>query len=1223
MSYFYGKKPAVIYSKCLSISDIQKSNGSVVENKDGTVSVYTPNGPVFLNKMCCETFDSTKNYVFDIDSQKCRWKPLAENCLIDNLKVTINPYGNDGTIFHVDDSNETCDLKISFDYLFKVNCETLTDILNGSNQSTQEFAINNDIRDVEVQIIEQQAVCETISKKIVELKTLISQTSYSIECATTFGKPPRAVQPASLSVFKNTGFNSGIPFQYGSKPAYYGGTQILCLTEEGLAAWSTILGNRYNSFINGDATSYSCEDFKILAKQNDLIIYNNQTNNTQQPILAFECTTPFGTKTQLLRDLENLIKEQEECLAKLNNLNSILLETQASLEQVSPTACSKPIDVFETLDIAITLDIVSNNTLTTVATYPLLSPIGGGNLYSYLVNNIDSGFLVCGEPDKNEILKGITGCTPMNINSLDNVFSCSELRENLIDALFIESGLTDKTIFINSLSGNSFASKWLHHETIVNDTTIINAIANKKIKLSIKINHSCSDFCVLIDNIHLDKSCTHVSESKMFISKSPSFELERIIDNKKSWIANTTLTNRTFDIKNNVATNPIRQTDYDVNDERLVINTKEIDLDISIASAIETDVWCYIADNPCLLTALTQTNNCPCPTLPCFKESFNIINYEDSNYGDLEDIFTLIRQHRNAWVKNITERDLATNVYYTVKDSPYNVFLNPDLDSIKIQTRDGYLKANREVSLLQPAYIYGVTPKPNEYQYLDEPTPNILKCDCGDLMIINASNYFIYVLSNNYNELEIYIQDIDGVTEPTTTLVSLNTYINEGNPNQIKAYSGTPQLFCSVLGEYINSYTAYKFSYNSYEVNNNVNTKGNGNLFDYRDNFTIQWDSTKNKCMSRNKEAIPEAFSVSFLKQDYITFCKFYAISSDYDQCVADFSGDISYQAGIQLNLITTITGITTFLSSGNYVISGVSDTSMVSIGDYVYGDGITLDARIVSTTVDTITLDKICVLTLDNVIIEVWDGQLGLKYSNMNTRFREYLNAINVSRNSTVTASKREYQTAIQDINGNRPEEPFNGLDYDYIPVDVTTTIRKGSILGPIVYQEEYRLNDPTSSNPLGLPYNGAGIEHGLSHLKIPIGVSNVNGFQYNTNPLSYDLSTNHYETPFGTYITGSTAGMPFFDSGDNTVDAIDFKDNYYVHLDIIDTSGNTYYATNNDFNLKDNNNLIKFPTSASTQTFDINDAIGSIEDKKQEFLTARDYVLNLITRNGFYVNG
>jgi hypothetical protein len=42
----------------------------------------------------------------------------------------------------------------------------------------------------------------------------------------------------------------------------------------------------------------------------------------------------------------------------------------------------------------------------------------------------------------------------------------------------------------------------------------------------------------------------------------------------------------------------IRQTNYNINDTRLVLNSKEVDLDISIASGIEHDVWCYIVDNP-------------------------------------------------------------------------------------------------------------------------------------------------------------------------------------------------------------------------------------------------------------------------------------------------------------------------------------------------------------------------------------------------------------------------------------------------------------------------------------------------------------------------------------------------------------------------------------------------------------------------------------------------
>jgi len=49
----------------------------------------------------------------------------------------------------------------------------------------------------------------------------------------------------------------------------------------------------------------------------------------------------------------------------------------------------------------------------------------------------------------------------------------------------------------------------------------------------------------------------------------------------------------------------MRNTDYDVNDSRLVLNTKEVDLNVSIDNGIETDVWCYVNDNPCILEPCT------------------------------------------------------------------------------------------------------------------------------------------------------------------------------------------------------------------------------------------------------------------------------------------------------------------------------------------------------------------------------------------------------------------------------------------------------------------------------------------------------------------------------------------------------------------------------------------------------------------------------------------
>lgn len=1221
MGYFFAEAAtsATYFNNCISVNDIQKGNGSIVENKDGTVSVYMPSGPIFLSKVCCERLKPNSGYYFDLNSQKCRWTANSDTCGLDNIKVTLNPDGNDGTIFYTDSVDEVCSLIIDFDYLFKVSCESLTTIMNGSDKTKEQLDVEKSIRDIQVEITKKTADCETITKQINELNKQIEATSYSIECAHTFATvPPTLGDWNGIGNFGNTGFS---PFGFPTSDS----SAILCLTDAGLSVWQNILGtDKYNSFINGDPTSYTCDDVNNIKSQNDEIVKNNTINNTNALELFFQCTTPFGTKTQLLKDLGVLNTNQTNCQSELTVLNTKLTTEKTKLNQIEPLECSNPIDTFETLSISISLEVEDSfDNIRTVATYPLLSPIGAGNLYTHLKDNGDnSGFLVCGEPNAKELAKGITGCTPMYLNESKDVFACSGLLEHMVDELQNESTLTNKKEFLKTLNNDVFASRFLHHNTIIDDQTIISEIINKKVKLSVRINHSCSDFCVLMDNIQLNKSCTLVTEKKMFIAQPPSFELERLIDNKKSWVANTSFTNRTFNIKNEVDTNPIRLTDYDVNDDRLVINTKEIDLDISIASGIETDIWCYIADNPCLLTALTQSNNCDCVIYPCFKDSFNIIDFEDSNFTDLDDIFTTMRATRDAWVKALNERDLAVGPNYTVKDSPYSVFVNPIMDLDRAMVNEAYEKANKELSYAQGAYIYGVIDRPNVYQSMDKPLSSILKTECGDVMVFKSGGIFIYLLANKDNELEAYIQDSTNYWEPSTTLVSLNNYLTIGNPTGYGTYSGTPQLFCTSFGKTANDITSIELSYNEYYVNDNVYVKGTGNSYDYRDLLTIQWDSQKGKCMARNKATLPEAFGILGLKQNCQKWCKrydssfsSYGSSGTYNDCLAQCSGDITYQYGVQLNLITTVTGKTTYMTTNNYIISGVSDTTSITVGDYVYGDGITWGSRVVSKTINTLEVDKICTLTLDNVSIEVWDGRLGDKYSDMATYYRTFRDFNLKQSNEIRLATQRIYFTAVEDINGDIPDEPYiPSLSTNiFIPVDVTATFRKGTVDGPIVYQESYRLNDPSGLQPM----NTAG-GYGLGMLRLPLGSQDPNGFINSSNFYASD----YFGPPAdGTYITGSTSGMPFFNSGKDTNSSIDYKDNYYVHLDIIDTSGNTYYASNNDFNLKDTSYLRKFPTTASTQTFDINNVLNNIEEKKQEFIGARDYILNLIIKNGRYI--
>jgi hypothetical protein len=480
-------------------------NPKVVENLDGTVSVFRPNSlggfiPLVATKYCCLALNP--RYIFDVNTQECLWSE-KQKCDIENVfKVILNPKGNDGNIFEVPSfSGETCVLDIDFDYLFKVKCETLSNMLLGDSVSYQSITdpnIQSQITALQIQIEQQIVECETIANKI----------------------------------------------------------------------------------------SY----------------YQNQLNQPQIDNID-ELTMSLSEQTTL----------QQECESILKSLNLLLtnLNTSATTQTIT---CSKPIDFFESLDVSMTLDIVTSaNTLETVYENNDFHPaIGSGNLYTYLTNNPNSGFYVCGGDP----------CIPLNLNltglpTINNT-DCSNILDGLVQSLYEESGLsatTDdctsfSTTFSNSLSNNIFASNWLKFNTSITDPNIIDLIANKKIKVSLKINHTCSNICILLDNIVFNKSCTSVKETNIFVTSSPGFEIEKLRDNKKSWIKKDVLTNRDFKITNNNGSNAIRQTNYNVEDERLVLNSKEIDLDISLASAIETDVWCYVVDNPCLLTGVTICNPC-------------------------------------------------------------------------------------------------------------------------------------------------------------------------------------------------------------------------------------------------------------------------------------------------------------------------------------------------------------------------------------------------------------------------------------------------------------------------------------------------------------------------------------------------------------------------------------------------------------------------------------
>jgi hypothetical protein len=793
-------------------SSVIAQNG-LVKNTDGTISVYLPNSngapsPTYVSQQCCSVLAeiTSEPYYYDLDAQKCRWSDKSSIDCADNqpIKIVLNPKGNDGTIFYLQD-NEKCSLVVDFDYLFKLDCEMLSKVL--SQTSVSNPILHNQIFILQQQIDEQTVRCEEINTQLLYLLDQYDKTSYSITCDRFPSMaiidleaieylPSEIIKPTQTQKepFTRTGFNGGLaPFSF---PRIKHTSVNFCLTTEGLTIWQNILGpNKYQQFLNGDPSSYTCEDVINIYNQNQTLL--SITRNVNPLIL--ECTTLFGTKTEIKNKIDALVVKQTEC-------NDLLLTLQTELDnlltqqQDLTVSCSTPIGVMENLSVSMSIDIVDDDgNLTTAYEDNFFPSIGAGNLYNYLTSNpTNSGFFVCGEPSANE--SWATGCTPLSypelspqiqgdnvIDGQTNVSNCLRIRDYILQELFNQSELGGQTngqsVFNNSLSPTILSSSWLQYTNFIDDVDVINMITNKKIKLSLNINSSCGDFCVMIDRISLTKQCVDVDGTNLFISQSPGFNITRVVDNKKSWVNNTDLVNREFDIKNVSGFNSIRQTDYDVFDERLVINTKEIDLDMNIASAVEHDVWCYLSDNPCLLTGVTYCDPC----VLCGDKTFQddeCFNFQDSNVYDFMDSTSnniqLFSQSYCCGDNQIDFTSLFTTDLSTIKtiDKFQNLLVSELINVKNRQTISGYptLKA------LYERYLNSL-----------------------DYCITKSSAFDYYTMDQFANLIGDYWVDVIEQVIPATTIWgSVKIYTNTIFDQQKFKYKQYSSLFGSNPFEYLN-----------------------------------------------------------------------------------------------------------------------------------------------------------------------------------------------------------------------------------------------------------------------------------------------------------------------------------------------------------------------------------------------------------------------------------
>tara|TARA_R110002126_G_scaffold43556_3_gene125026 strand:- start:10763 stop:15379 length:4617 start_codon:yes stop_codon:yes gene_type:complete len=584
-------------NSCLDIEEIINNNWQLVENYDGTVSLFDDVlanlSSIIETKPCCETL----GYTFDLETQKCRWggdKSLCDVLGNDPFKLVLNPNNDGGVLFNFD-VNETCFFDISFDYLFKFDCEDILKVIKGVKGQTN-LENNVAIKKISGEITNTENDIIVLTQQIrVENKYDIP---YVIQCvnSTTTNSETYYNKDGQIKTVTNNqkdaydSENTKSAFIKKTPPGAYGvkGGSITnyCLTQAGLSVWRTILGDEtYDKWFqsNGiDTSLYTCLEVEQLVNQ----------NTTQGGLIETKCDYSLYDKDISLKK----ISELEAKLTDANDEKNSLTAKRGGLEMENtedlPNSCEL-LSIFEDFSVEFTLETLNpiTNKLETVYSEPIMN-IGVGNLYNYIVSTSgDTGLLI----------SGFSSCESGQ-ESASTPPKCIELKDLLYDAIYLNrflpfnkapSNQEESIKLFNELNCWYRQKCWLNYVTRIQGD-IINQLNGKDVNMSIKINNSCADFSVLLDRIKINKDCTKINNVEKLISEPPKFEIERVVDNKKSWVANDFRDDRVFELK-------YRGTEYDVNHHKLIINTKEVDLNLSPARAVEQDVWCYINQNNCIL----------------------------------------------------------------------------------------------------------------------------------------------------------------------------------------------------------------------------------------------------------------------------------------------------------------------------------------------------------------------------------------------------------------------------------------------------------------------------------------------------------------------------------------------------------------------------------------------------------------------------------------------
>ena len=491
---------------------------------------------------------------------------------------------------------------------------------------------------------------------------------------------------------------------------YEGVTNNIYINKQGCLTSGQLMTNGYELFKNPNGI-VSVKKKNVVNTDSDILKYTNIFVNhktcceslgykfdietqtcywTDIPSSCSDCTTKIVYNPKDNDGVIFKVNDGETCSLNVSldyilNFDCDLFNKTCNTPSINPAADA--ITNLENLQIYLTLEVEGlNNTYSLVYEESIFN-IGSGNLLNFILNNSpNTGILISGAT-----AGGILQSPFKNTSVVIPNTNCNTYRDEFIKELYLtqykgnypDPTTPDEQLALNTKMNDWYNSSWLYYNKIMDDVTI-SKIKNKKIKISLRIENCCLDLCILTDNLNLTKTCESLHNQEIIISESPKFEIERVMDNRKSWVSYTETSNREHDLQ-------FRETQYSIDDYRLTINTKEIDLKIDGANAIEEDVLCVI---DYLITGSTGTTINSCITGPNIS-GCTTVNLDTFLTTDLPSINNVdeFRKAVNAELIDVKNRQ-TINAYPTLRllyerylgncgnyDKPFNKFTYNIMDT--------------------------------------------------------------------------------------------------------------------------------------------------------------------------------------------------------------------------------------------------------------------------------------------------------------------------------------------------------------------------------------------------------------------------------------------------------------------------------------------------------------------------------------------------------------